>query len=251
MKLVLIACTLAALAAAFPEAGEKTRNLFDAIRKGDGAIVRALVESDAALVNARDGGLPAVRLAMYYRQPEIARYLIDHGAMLDFYDAAATGHVGRLRELLASDPTLVNAYSGDGATPLGLAAFFGHKDAVELLLEHGARINALANNPAFPFAPLHSAMSAGHKDIVLLLLARGADVNVREGGGMTPLDEAAGLGSAEYVNMLLERGADPAARSDDGKLPEDFARHGKHPDLADLLKRARRSRPSGGRTAVP
>jgi ankyrin repeat protein len=239
MKLLLVACTLAALAAAFPEAGEKTRKLLDAIRKGDAATVRALVESDPALVNTRDGPLPAVRLAIYYRQPEMARYLIDHGATLDFYDAAAAGQLGRLRELLANDRSLVNSYSSDGATPLGLAAFFGHKDAVELLLEHGAQINTLAKNPAFPFAPLHSAMSAGHKDIVLLLLARGADVNVREGGGMTVLHEAAGLGNIEYVNLLLEHGADAGARTDDGKLPEVLARDRKFFDVADRLEQAR------------
>jgi ankyrin repeat protein len=72
------------------------------------------------------------------------------------------------------------------------------------MLEHRAQINLLANNPVFPFAPLHSAMSAGHNDIVLLLLARGADVNVR-------------------VSLLLERGADAGARTDDGKLAEDLA----------------------------
>src|SRR5215831_16201519 len=154
MKLLLVACTFAALAAAFPEAREKTRKLLDAIRKGDATTLRALIESDPALVNTREGDLPTVRLAMYYRQPEIAHYLIDHGATLDFYDATAAGQIGRLRELLASDPSLVNSYSSDGATPLGLAAFFGQKDAVELLLEHGARINTLAKNPAFPFAPL-------------------------------------------------------------------------------------------------
>jgi ankyrin repeat protein len=242
MKILLVACTLAALAAALPEAGEKTRKLLDSIRKGDATTVRALVESDPAIVNTREGDLAAVRLAMYYRQPEIARYLIDQGATLDFYDAAAAGHLGRLRELLASDRSLVNSYSSDGATPLGLAAFFGHEDAVELLLEDGAQINTLAKNPAFPFAPLHSAMSAGHKDIVLLLLARGADVNVREGGGITVLHEAAGLGIIEYVNLLLAHGADPGARTDDGKLPEDFARDRKFPKVTDLLERARLGR---------
>ena len=239
MKLLLVACTLAAFATAFPEAGEKTRRLLDAIRKGDATAVRVLIESDPDLVNTRDGALPCVRLAMYYRQPEIARYLIDHGAALDFYDAAATGHLGRVRELLASDPALANSYSSDGATPIGLAAFFGHKDAVQFLLEHGAQIHTLAKNAAFPFAPLHSAMSAGHKDIVLVLLARGADVNVREGGGITVLHEAAGLGNTEYVSILLERGADPGARTDDGKLPEDFARGRRFANVADLLERAR------------
>ncbi len=243
MKLFL-ACTLAALAAASPEAGEKAQKFLDAVRKGDLAAVRALVEADPALLSARDGAaVGAARLALYYRQPEIARYLIQHGAALDFYDAAATGQTGRLRELLAAHPSLVNSYSGDHATPLGLAAFFGHLDAVVFLLDHGAEINATATNPTFPFAPLHSAMSGGHKEIFLLLLQRGADVNVREGGGMTVLHEAAAIGDSGYVNLLLERGANPAAKTDEGKLPEHFARQRGFTAVADLLAKARQSRP--------
>jgi len=43
-----------------------------------------------------------------------------------------------LTELLAEDPELVDAMSGDGFTPLHLAAFFGQADAVRLLLARGA-----------------------------------------------------------------------------------------------------------------
>jgi ankyrin repeat protein len=141
---------------------------------------------------------------------------------------------------VSGDRKLVNSYSTDGATPLGLAAFFGQRDAVEFLLDHGAEINILSTNPAFPFAPLHSAMSGGHKEIFDLLLARGADIRVREGGGMTVLHEAAGLGNPEYIQRLLEGGADPAAKTDDGKLPEDFALAHNHRAVAEVLSRARR-----------
>jgi len=217
--------------------------LLDAIRKGDGAAILSLVASDPALLNARgDDGVPAVRLAMYYRHPEIAQTLIQRGATLEIHDAAAAGEMQRLRELATGDAALVNSLSTDGATPLGLAAFFGQREAVEFLLDHGAQIDMRATNPAFPFTPLHSAMSAGHKAIAGLLLARGADVNVREGGGMTVLHEAAGQGNLEYLQMLLERGANPSAKTDDGKLPEDFARERKFAAVVELLERARAAR---------
>ncbi|SPE36145.1 Ankyrin [Candidatus Sulfopaludibacter sp. SbA3] len=232
------------------------KELLDAIRKGDGAAILSLVASDPALLNARgDDGVPAVRLAMYYRHPEIAQTLIQRGATLEIHDAAAAGEMQRLRELATGDAALVNSLSTDGATPLGLAAFFGQREAVEFLLDHGAQIDMRATNPAFPFTPLHSAMSAGHKAIAGLLLApaghkaiaglllaRGADVNVREGGGMTVLHEAAGQGNLEYLQMLLERGANPSAKTDDGKLPEDFARERKFAAVVELLERARAAR---------
>jgi len=241
MTTLFVAGVMAAMAAGFPVDSDKLRQLFSAIRKGDGTAVAALLDSDSALVDARGrDGVPAVRLALCYRHPEIAEMFIRRGAQLDVYDAAAAGQSARLRDLLNRDPKLANSYSTDGATPLGLAAFLGHRDAVELLLDSGAKINTLATNPAFPFAPLHSAMSAGHRDIVDLLLDRGADVNVREGGGLTVLHEAAGLGNLEYVRLLLARGAKASARTDDGKLPEDFARARQHEDVAEVLTCARK-----------
>jgi ankyrin repeat protein len=239
MKTLLLASLMAAICGGSDS--DKARQLFAAIRKGDGTAVRALLDRDPSLVDARESdGVHAIGLALYYRHPEIARVFIERGAKLDVYDAAAAGELARLRDLLSEEPAHANSFSTDGATPLGLAAFFGHRDAAELLLDRGAKINTLATNPAFPFAPLHSAMSGGHRDIVDLLLNRGADVNVREGGGMTALHEAAGLGSAEYVRLLLERGADPNAKTEDGKLPEDFARARNHAAVAELLLRGRK-----------
>ena len=245
MKLLFLLALAAAISAGFPLDADKTRQLFAAIRKGDDAALRALVDGDPALVDARgEDGLTGVRTALYYRRPDLANLLIEKGARLDVYDAAASGSLARLGELLDAEPGSANSHSSDGATPLGLAAFFGHLEAVKLLLDRGANPSVLMTNPAFPFAPLHSAMSAGHREIVFLLLGRGADVNLREGGGVTVLHEAAGIGNTEFVRSLLDHGANPAAKTDDGKLPEDFARTYKHEQLADLLAQARKDWPA-------
>jgi len=239
MKIFFLTVLLTAMAAALPQANEKLRQFLDAVRKGDLAAVRSALEGDPGLVNARgDDGVPAVRLALYYRQPEMAKLLLGGGPTLGLHDAAAAGQTARLRQLLAAHPEQVNQLSADGATALGLAAFFSNRDTVELLLNSGAQINRTATNPAFPFAALHSAMSAGHRDIVDLLLARGADVNVREGGGLTVLHEAAGLGNLEYIKLLLAKGANPRAKTDAGKLPEDFARERSFSEAAGILERA-------------
>src|SRR5439155_1399964 len=60
------------------------------------------------------------------------------GAELDVHEAAALGDVQRLAALLQRDPTLVAAWSPDGAQPLHFSAFFGSVEACRLLLEHGA-----------------------------------------------------------------------------------------------------------------
>ena len=241
MKTLLLASLAAVAATGIQADSDSAKQLFVAIRKGNTAEVRELLDANPSLVNARESdGVSATRLAVYYRQPGVARLFIERKAALDVYDAAATGELARLRELLRGNPKLANSHSSDGATPLGLAAFFGYPESVELLLDSGADIDLPATNPAFPFTPLHSALAAGHRDVFDLLIARGADVNVREGGGMTVLHEASGLGNMEYVRLLLERGANAAAQDDEGRLPEDFARTRKHDAVVELLQRSRK-----------
>jgi len=225
------------------EGSARKAQLLTAVRKGDRAAVEAILASDATLANATgDDGVPAVRLALYYRQPAIGQVLVERGATLDFWSAAAMGRTTRLRELLRDDAALVNRLSPDGATPLGLAAFFGNRESVEFLLNAGADMDRANTNPAFPFVPLHSAMSAGHAEVVDLLLARGANVNAREGGGLTVLHEAAGLGNMDYVRKLLAHGANPSAKTDEGKLPEDFAAAPQLSDVREALQKARAGR---------
>src|ERR671927_17008 len=78
---------------------------------------------------------------------------------LDVFEAAALGRTERLRELLAADPAAANAWADDGFQPLGLASFFGHADAVRLLLAHGAEVNSASRNQ-MKVMPLHSAAAA-------------------------------------------------------------------------------------------
>ena len=60
----------------------------------------------------------------------------------DFFMAVASGDLTRVRELLASAPSLVTARDGDGATAPHLAALNGRQDLARLLVEHGADVNA-------------------------------------------------------------------------------------------------------------
>lgn len=66
-------------------------------------------------------------------------------------------------------------------------------------------------------APLHHAVRQGHRDAVLLLLAHGADVNQPTGGDQTsPLLLAAINGQFDLAMLLLEAGADPNQASSNG-----------------------------------
>ncbi|OAX84348.1 hypothetical protein ACJ72_01291 [Emergomyces africanus] len=84
------------------------------------------------------------------------------------------------------------------------AATRGHRDVVELLLDHGANINAKDRDK---LTALHIAVTGEHKDVVSLLLDRSARIEDKGSYGDTPLIRAIQANSKDIVKMLLEHGA--------------------------------------------
>ena len=174
-----------------------------------------------------------ILMALYMRKPDEAERLAT-GARLNIWEAAALGRDERVAELLREDRSLANAWSPDGFTPVGLAAFFGHASTACLLVDAGADVGAVARNE-MKVQPLHAAAAAKEIDIVRILLDRGADPNARQQVGYTALMECARGGRDDMVSLLLEHGADPALRSDDGKSASDLARDQGHTAIAERL----------------
>ncbi len=198
-------------------------DIFAAIRSGDVARVRALVNADPALASARDeAGLSAVLTALYHRQGEARDVLLAADPELDVLDAAATGRLDVLRAILASDQDALAARSPEGFTPLHLAAFFGGGPAVRMLLAAGMPADADQDNPA-RVRPLHSAVAAGDHEAVEALLDAGADPDAVQQGGFTPLLAAAHSDDAIMVALLLRHGADRSLAADDGRDPAAMA----------------------------
>jgi uncharacterized protein len=212
-----------------------------AVTTGDRATVESLVRAQPELATARRDGVSAVLLAMYHHKPEVAACLRAHVESLDIFEAAALGEVDRVASLLGGDSGLANAVanavSNDGFGPLGLASFFGHEHAVQVLLEHGARVDTASSNGMHVML-LHSAAAAHSVPIARLLLEHGAPVNARQGGsdfGFTPLMEAAYNGQVDMVEMLLQHGADLRLRDEEGRTAADHARAQGHASLAERL----------------
>lgn len=155
-------------------------------------------------------------------------------APADVFEAAAVGDVARLGELLDADGSLRDAVAEDGFTPLHLASFFGHADAVRALLARGAALEAVAENP-MRVRPLHSAAASGDLDVVRLLVGAGAEVDARQEGGFVPLHAVAQNGDSDGVDLLLAAGADASLATDDGRTAADLALAAGHRNLATRL----------------
>ena len=197
--------------------------LFAAIRSGDDARVRALVEADPALASARDeAGLSAVLTALYHHRTEACDALLAAGPELDVLDAAATGRLDALRAHVESDQDALAARTPEGFTALHLAAFFGGAPAVRMLLAAGMPADADQENPQ-RVRPLHSAVAAGDHDAAEALLEAGADPDCVQQGGYTPLLAAAHSDDPKLAALLLRHGADRTLAADDGRDPAAMA----------------------------
>jgi ankyrin repeat protein len=211
--------------------------LFAAVDAGEVDRVRDLVHDDPTLAGARDpSGVSALLFARYRNRLDVVDVLLAAGAPVDVFDAAGLGLVEQLGAVLDDRPDLIEATAADGFTPLQLASFFGHPDAVRLLLDRGAGVGTVSGNPS-RLQALHSAAAGGHGEVVSLLLDAAADPDARQQGGFTPLMAAAAGGDEILVQRLLDRGANPAVTSDDGKAAADLAAERGHTAQSDRLRR--------------
>ncbi|HEY7699289.1 MAG TPA: ankyrin repeat domain-containing protein, partial [Vicinamibacteria bacterium] len=182
----------------------------------------------------------ALILAANNGHQELAALLREAGAPVDHHEAAAIGDTEHVRSILDRNPELLDSFSTEGFTALGLAAHFGHLDTMRLLLDRGADVSVVSRHP-IGATPLIAALFGRRVEAARILIERGADVQRARGGkgwpraGWTPLHYAAAFGFPEIVSLLLERGASVDARDDSGATPLEVAREASREDIARLL----------------
>jgi len=196
---------------------------FAAIAVGDIDRVRRMLDEDPSLLTGvgPDGALPSLT-ALYNGHAPLADELAARTGELSVFEAAAFDDTARLGELITTDRSVINLWSGDGWQPLHLAAYFGRVEAARLLLDADAEVAQPSHND-LAVQPLHAATAGRHPELVWLLIASDAPVDARQRGGWTPLHSAATNGDLESVRALLSAGADCSAVSEDGRTPIELA----------------------------
>lgn len=125
----------------------------------------------------------------------------------EFIKAAKQGDLAKLSTLLNSDPALLRASDTDGSTALHCAAWKGHLQVVQFLLQAGADVNAQNNNDHWGTTPLHAAAHANQTAIAQLLLDAGADVHAKDMNGKTPLEHTTFHKATAAAKLLTKHGA--------------------------------------------
>ena len=138
------------------------------------------------------------------------------------------------KALLAVPALDVNALNAARESALMLAALKGEVTGARMLLDRGAQIQLPG------WSPIHYAATGPEVKLVELFLDRGADVNALAPNGSTPLMMAAQYGTEEGVKVLLDRGADGSRRNQLDLRAADFARMAGRDSLARKLEGAGR-----------
>jgi ankyrin repeat protein/beta-lactamase regulating signal transducer with metallopeptidase domain len=156
------------------------------------------------------------------------------------FEAAASGDVSGIEQLLNAGANVNCAIDGDGSPLIG-AARNGYIAAVRLLLDRGADPNLSVRGDG---NPLIMAAREGHADVVTLLLDRGASIDQMVPDDENALIQASGSGQLAVVNLLVKRGADVNARvwvegagesKGEWRTPLGMARRRGHNAVVDFL----------------
>jgi len=129
---------------------------------------------------------------------------------------AARSGVERNIQLLIERGAEVNAIARNGWTALHFAADAGHHLVADLLIGAGARVDTKLSSVE---TPLMLAAKGGHINVLRVLLQAGAAVNLALANGWTSIHFCARYGNVEVLPLLLQAGADVEAKTTSGWTP--------------------------------
>ena len=165
--------------------------------------------------------------AIAHRDVGTVKLLLQAGADANFKElemtplmTAAVVKSPEISQLLIEHGAYVNATSNDGRTAIQTAAGAGDCATIRVLVANGAEVDAADHLRS---TVLMTAVTIGKSDVVRCLIELGADVNATAVGGHTALMQSVYTGDLALVQILLDAGADPSLRTECSETADDIA----------------------------
>lgn len=187
--------------------------------RGDFNMVKYLLEKGADIDLHGDGKLNALQLSAMKGHKIIAEFLLEKGASLTSGGGegnalyhAILGEQQEIAKMLlerGANPNIseinndVELETGKLPTPLIRAVLQDSIDLVNLLVTHGADVNASAKYWGVTHLPLQTAAARGDLEIIRTLHALGANINAVTEDGWTASHCAARDGQHDALRVLI------------------------------------------------
>ncbi|KAK0639905.1 ankyrin repeat-containing domain protein [Cercophora newfieldiana] len=204
--------------------------LRSAARSGNATLIQSLLEAGAELESQSQLRKTALQAAIFHGHVEATAVLLRYGA--DFASCAAKEADFSLS---VTEPSgrrkLVRL---EGPLPLHIAAARGHCEIINLLLDHGADLDAEDENEN---TPLLCAIESCQDSVVTQLLDNGArfDSEVQDPDGRTAWDLSVIMGHEGYIRQLLARRGNLRPESSELLSPLWLAVIDEHEDIIQLF----------------
>ncbi|XP_072178739.1 uncharacterized protein [Diadema setosum] len=245
--------------------------LYIAASLGNSETASHLLESEAIDIECEDQrGITALLAACFYGKTDVALMLINKGAKLNVWDdnfdtplhfALREGNKKVARRIIEKGKQekclseLLVETNQNVVAPIHEAVRYGHKDLVQLALEHvgtGQRdeidneekddddsdsddedvLNYGGENDN---TPLHEACIVGRLEMVKMLCEKGAKINVQNWDYLSPLHFACANNHQQVAEYLIEKGAIMSLADDEGLTPLQTAANSKSFDTIIAL----------------
>ncbi|KAI8626185.1 ankyrin repeat-containing domain protein [Xylariaceae sp. FL1651] len=210
--------------------GYREAPLFAAASEGQDTAVTLLVDNDADIEARDESEATPMHRAASSGHTSTIRLLHKKGSKLNYVDE--DGHKDAVQLLLELGAKMEIKDTKLGSTALWAAAMAQHINVVEVLLEKGANIEA-ANSDGY--TPLSTAVLMGNRPMVEFLLQRKVKMRPCSIRNYSPLCTAANTGFEGIVDLLVEYGADLNHLSDGRNTPIIWAARQRHSMVVRML----------------
>lgn len=188
----------------------------------------------------------------------------------ELFDAIRNNNIAKVKEIISSDPKLVNTPGNNHFTPLLFATNSNKPEIAEFLISKGANVDDVFFPDYYGSTPISFAIRNNNLDLVKLLHEKGAniqfrtkleenylhfaaaqnrveiaeylinngiDVNSVKNGGLTSLHISTIMGNVDIVKLLIEKEAKLDIKCYDNGTPLHFAIATRNREIEDFLRK--------------